>query len=92
MPVPILGEILYCLFERNTATRAAIDSVQQLVDRGTCSKLPQLREEVLLERFALACSSVSEYGVCLVGEISYKYVWHSCIMIAPLQGRGSGRF
>lgn len=88
--MPVLGEILYCLFERNAATRAAIDPVHQLVDRGTCSELPQFREEVLLERFALACSPASEYGVCLVGQISYKNVWHSCIMIAPLpRTRGS---
>lgn len=84
MPMPVLGEILHCLLERNAATRAAIDSVHQLVDRGTRSKLPQFSKEVLLERFALACCSASKHGVCLVGEITYKYMWHSCTMIAPL--------
>ncbi len=84
MPIPVLGEILHCLLERNAATRAAIDSVHQLVDRGTRSKLTQFRQQVLLERFARACSSASEHGVCLVGEVTYKYMWHSFIMIAPL--------
>jgi len=88
--MPVLGEILYSLFERNAATRAAIHPVHELVDRGTRSKLPQFRTEVLLERFALACSPSSEYGVCLVGEISYEYVRHSCIMIASIPRTGVG--
>lgn len=90
MSAPVFSEILYCLYERNAATRAAIDSVHQLIDRGTRSKLPQFREEVLLQRFTFACSPASEYGVCLVREVSYKDVWHSCIMIAPLPGARAG--
>jgi hypothetical protein len=92
MPVPVLGEILHCLLERDATARAAIDPVHQLVDRGARSKHLQFREEVLLERFALARSSVSEYGVCLFGEVSYENVWHSCIMIAYLKvsGQASG--
>ena len=84
--MPVLGEVLHCLLERNAPARAAFDSVHQLADRGTRSKLLQFREEVLLERFALACCSVSEHGVCFVGEISYEHMWHSFIMIAPLPG------
>ena len=43
----------------------------------------QFRNEVLLERLAFARGSVPEYRVCLVGEISYQYVRHTCIMISP---------
>ena len=82
--MPVLRDILHCLSERNAATRAAIDPVHQLIDRGTRDQLPQLREEILLERLALAHSPAPEHGVCVVGEISDKHMRHSCIVIAPL--------
>ncbi len=84
--MPVRGEVLCCLLERNAATRAAFHPVHQFVDRGTRSKLSQFPKQVLLERFAFACCSASEHGVCVFGEITYQHIWHSCIMIAPLPG------
>ena len=82
MLLSVLGQVLYRLLKRDTATRLTIDPIHQLFDRWAFRKTFQLRNEVLLERLSLARSPASEYRVRVFGQVPYQYVRHTCMTIS----------